>query len=85
MTEEKIGEVVKFFGKPGVVAIKVTSGELTVGNRIHIKGHTTDFEDLIESMQVDNQPVERAGPGHLVGIKVKERAREGDAVYRLTE
>lgn len=85
MNEEKVGEVVKFFAKPGVAAVKITAGELSIGNKLHFKGHTTDFHDQIESMQIDNKPVEKAKTGQLVGIKVKERVREGDLVFRLIE
>ncbi len=84
MPEQKVGEVVKFFSKAGVAAIKVTEGELKVGDRIKIKGHTTDFEDQIQSMQIENQGVEKAGPGAMVGIKVKDRVRENDVVYKVT-
>ncbi|HXZ34544.1 MAG TPA: translation elongation factor-like protein [Thermodesulfobacteriota bacterium] len=85
MPEQKIGEVIKFFSKPSVAAIKVTDGMLNVGDRIKFKGHTTDFEDQVQSMQVDNQPVEKAEPGALIGIKVKDRVREKDLVYKITD
>ncbi len=83
MTEEKVGEVMKFFAKPGVAAVKVTGGVIAVGDRIKIKGHTTDFEDVIDSMQIENKAVEKAATGDLVGIKVKEKVREGDEVFKL--
>jgi translation elongation factor EF-1alpha len=85
MPEQKIGEVIKFFSKPSVAAIKVTDGVLNVGDRIKFKGHTTDFEDQVQSMQVDNQPVQKAEPGALIGIKVKDRVREKDLVYKITD
>ena len=85
MPEQKVGEVMKFFSKPSVAAIKLTEGELQVGDRIKFKGHTTDFEDQVQSMQVDNQPVEKAEPGALIGIKVKDRVREKDLVYKVTD
>mgnify|MGYP000507141600 CR=1 FL=1 len=84
MPEQKIGEVIKFFSKPSVAAIKITDGILQVGDRIKFKGHTTDFEDQVQSMQVDNQPVEKAEPGALIGIKVKDRVREKDQVFKVT-
>jgi putative protease len=83
MEEEKVGRVEKFFAKPSVAAIEVTAGVLKIGARRHFKGHTTDFEETITSMQVENQPVEEAKPGDLVGIKVKERVRENDTVFRV--
>jgi putative protease len=82
MPEQKVGEVMKFFSKAGVAAIKLTEGTLQVGDRIKIKGHTTDFEDQILSMQIENQPVEKAEVGQMIGIKVKDRVREKDVVYK---
>jgi putative protease len=85
MPEQKVGEVIKFFSKASVAAIKVTEGTLKVGDRIKIKGHTTDFEDQIQSMQIENQPVEKAEAGHLIGIKVKDRVREKDVIWKIVE
>jgi len=83
MKEEKIGKIVKYFAKPSVAAIEITDDYLTRGDRIKIKGHTTDFEDTVTSMQQDNQAIERALPGQMIGIKVKERVREDDIVYKI--
>lgn len=85
MIEEKVGEVMKFFAKPSVAAIKVANGVIAVGDTIKIKGHTTDFEDIIGSMQIENKAVGKAAAGDLVGIKVKERVREGDEVFKLVD
>lgn len=85
MIEEQVGEVVKFFAKPCVAAIKVTGGVVAVGDRIKFKGHTTDFEDTISSMQIENKSVEKAAAGDLIGIQVKEKVREGDAVFKLVD
>jgi len=85
MPEQKVGEVVKFFSKPSVAAIKMIEGELKVGDRIKFKGHTTDFEDQVQSMQIDNQAVDKGGPGQMIGIKVKDRVREKDLVYKVTD
>jgi translation elongation factor EF-1alpha len=79
---EEIGKVTHYFSKIGVGVIELR-GELKVGDTIKIKGATTDFEQLVESMQIEGKPVERAGPGDSVGLKLKERVREGDIVYRL--
>jgi translation initiation factor IF-2 len=81
MEEIAIGKVVKFFSKIGVAAISVTSGELKVGDTIKIKGHLTDFEQQVESMQVEHASVEVVAAGKDVGIKVKEAVRENDTVY----
>ena len=85
MAEKKVGEVIKFFAKPSVAAIKITEGTLTVGDTILIKGHTTDLQEEVKSMQIDNVPVEKAEAGQLIGIKVKDRVREGDTVYKAVE
>jgi putative protease len=79
---EEVGKVTHYFSRIGVGAITL-SGELKLGDRIKIKGATTDFEQLVESMQIEGKPVERAGPGDSVGLKLKERAREGDIIYKL--
>jgi peptide subunit release factor RF-3 len=83
MAEEKIGEVVKFFAKPSVAAVKITSGELNVGESVKYFGHTTDFTDKVDSMEVDNKKIEKAVPGDYIGIKTSDRVRPGDEVYRV--
>ena len=85
MPEQKVGEVMKFFSKPSVAAIKITEGMLKVGDRIKFKGHTTDFEDVIQSMQIENTTVQEAGAGAMIGIKVKDRVRENDLVYKVVD
>ncbi len=82
MAEELIGEVSHWFGDINVAGITL-SGELSLGDRLHIVGHTTDFEQEITSMQVRNEDVAEASPGDEVGIKVESRARPGDSVYRV--
>ena len=81
MEEVAIGTVEKYFGKIGVAAIRIASGEMKVGDKIHIKGHSTDFEQSVDSMQVEHATVEMAGPGSEVGIKVKEKVHENDKVF----
>ncbi len=84
MEEKAIGVVVRYFAKIGVAAIRITEGELKVGDRIRIKGHSTDLEENVESMQVEHENVQTAPAGTDVGIKVKERVREHDVIYLLT-
>lgn len=84
MAEEKIGEVVKFFAKPSVAAVKIISGELNVGDKVKFTGFTTDFELTIESMEVNNQKVEKAVSGDYIGLKVIDRVRPGDEVFKVT-
>ncbi len=85
MPEEEIGVIVKFFVKPSVAALEVTKGTIRKGDMLRYKGHTTDFTEAVTSMEVDNQSVEEAKVGDLVGVKVKERVRENDRVYRVLE
>ena len=83
MEEKKIGEVIKYFGKIGVAAIRLSEGSLKLGEPIHIVGHTTDVTQAIDSMQIENKSVQEAGPGADIGIKIKDRVREHDVVYKV--
>jgi len=85
MAEEQVGVIVKFFAKPSVAALEVTRGTIQKGDLLRYKGHTTDFTEEIASMEVDNQPVAEVKTGDLVGVKVKEKVREGDKVYKVSE
>jgi len=84
MGEVEIGKVTDFFAKPVVAGIEL-SGALKVGDKIHIKGSTTDLEVAVESMQIDRINITEGKPGDLVGIKVLDRVRPGDKVYKVTE
>lgn len=85
MEEKKVGVVIKFFAKIGVAAIQLTDDSLRVGDTIHIKGHTTDLTQGVGSMQIENQNVQEAGPGADIGVKVGDRVRENDVVYKVIE
>jgi len=85
MEEKKVGEIIKYFGKIGVAAIQLSEGLLKVGDTIHIVGHTTDITQGIDSMQIENKNVHEAGPGADIGIKVKDKVREHDVVYKVVE
>jgi translation initiation factor IF-2 len=85
MAEEEVGVIVKFFAKPGVAAIKVTNGSIRKGDLLKYKGHTTDFTEEIKSMEMDNQPIDEAKVGDEIGIKVGERVREKDVVYKVVD
>ncbi|HDZ91394.1 MAG: hypothetical protein JRF51_05855 [Deltaproteobacteria bacterium] len=85
MAEEQVGVIVKFFAKPSVAALEITGGTIKKGDLLRYKGHTTDFTEEITSMEIDNQPVDEVKQGDLVGVKVKERVREGDKVYKVSE
>jgi translation elongation factor EF-1alpha len=84
MAEKEVGKVSDFFAHPVVAGIDMT-GSLKVGDKIHIQGHTTDIEMVIASMQIDNQNVNEAKKGDSVGVKVPERVRRGDTVYKVTD
>jgi hypothetical protein len=81
-TEEEVGRVMDYFARIGVAGVELTA-PLRVGDRIRIRGHTTDLEQVVESMQIDRRDVAEAGPGARVGIKVIDRCRPGDRVYRV--
>ena len=83
MAEKRIGEVVKFFSKPSVAAVKIVEGDLTIGDSLKFSGHTTDFTDVINSMEVDNKSVQKAVAGDFIGLKVSNRVRPGDEVFKV--
>ncbi len=78
--EKEIGRVSSYFSHVGVAAIKL-SKKLKVGDKIHLKGHTTDFEEKINSMQIEKEKVKEAKKGDHIGIKVSEKVRPNDAVF----
>ena len=85
MAEEmEIGSVSDFFAQPVVAGIELTAN-LKVSDKIHIKGHTTDLELVVESMQIQNVNVTEGKPGDAIGVKVPDRVRQGDKVYKVIE
>ena len=84
MTEQLIGTVTHYFSKAQVAGIDITDGELHVGDTIHILGHTSDFNQVINSMQIEHAAVESVKVGDQIGIRVADHAREHDKVYRVT-
>ena len=84
MKEERIGVVTHYYSHIEVAAM-VLEGQLTVGDTIHVKGHTTDFTQKVDSIQREHESVARAGKGEDVGIKVREHAREHDVVFKVVE
>jgi putative protease len=78
-----IGKVVHYYTELSVAIVELTQGTLRVGETIQIKGHTTDFKQPVESMEIEHQKVMEAAPGQSFGLKVREHAREHDAVYKV--
>ncbi|MFH1461073.1 MAG: EF-Tu/IF-2/RF-3 family GTPase [Patescibacteria group bacterium] len=85
MEEKLVGKITHYFTNIGVGVIEVTNGKLKKGDKIHIKGATTDFEQSIDSMQIEHENVEKAKKGEAAGLKVEQQVREGDEVYLVTE
>ena len=84
MAEEVVGKVTDFFAHPVVAGIELTA-TLKLGDKIHIKGYTTDIEMVVDSMQIDNVDVKEAKAGDAIGVKVSERVRREDIVYKVTD
>jgi len=85
MAEEEIGKVTHYFSKAGVAVIQIAQGTLSVGDTIHVKGHTSDFTQKVESMEIDHKPVPQATVGQSIGTKVSQHAREHDVVYKVVD
>ena len=83
MKEQEIGFISKYFGKINVGAIDLTAGELNTGDVIHIQGHTTDLEETVTSMQIEHASVSEAKAGDSIGLKVSEKVRRGDKVFKV--
>ncbi len=83
MAEKKVGIITHYFDKIGVAVVKITERDLKVGDTIHIKGHTSDFTQRIESMQVEHKDVVEAKVGEAVGLRVTDHAREHDEVFKV--
>ncbi|MEJ2172619.1 MAG: EF-Tu/IF-2/RF-3 family GTPase [Woeseiaceae bacterium] len=81
MTEKQIGTVTHYYNHLHVAGVLVTDGELHIGDKIHIRGHTSDFEQTVNSMEIDHATIDVAKPGDDIGLKVVEHAREHDEVY----
>lgn len=81
MAEDQIGKIIHYYDKIGVGVVRLEAG-LKSGDTIHVKGKTSDFEQVVESMQVEHESVAKAKKGDEVAIKLNERAKEGDVVYK---
>ena len=83
MKDQESGYVSKYFGQISVAAIEITAGKLNVGDTIKVKGHTTDLTEKVQSMQIEHETVENAKKGDSIGIKVTDKVRRKDKVYKI--
>lgn len=79
----EVGRVTHFFPKISVAVVELKA-PLKVGDHILIRGATTNFEQIVESMQIEHRPVQEAGPGQAIGLKVRDRVRKKDIVYKIS-
>jgi putative protease len=84
MPEEEVGFVEHYFGHINVAGIKVTKGSIKVGDLLHFKGHTSDFQETVGAIQVEHKSLSEAKNGDAIGIKVSQRVREHDKVFKVT-
>ena len=85
MEEKEIGYVSNYFKKLSVASVEITSGGVSVGDTLHFKGHTTDFELVVSSMQIEHESVTEVKQGDSIGLKISEKVRKGDKVYKIIE
>ena len=85
MEEIKIGRVTHYYTHLGVAAIDILDGIIRVGDTMHIKGHTTDMTQKLESIEVEHEHIEEASAGQTIGVKVREHVRVNDTVYKVVE
>ena len=83
--EKLIGRIIHYYSHLGVGIIELTEGELKVGDVIHVKGTHTDFRQTVDSIQLEHHSVSRAEQGKSAGVRVKEKVREHDWVFRISE
>ena len=82
MEEEKIGFVSNYYKKISVAAVVITNGTVSLGDTLHFLGHTTDFVSVVDSMQIEHKSVTEAKKGDSIGVKISEKVRKGDEVYK---
>lgn len=84
MAEKEIGKVVHYFDKLGVAVVKLT-GSISVGDAVKVKKGESEFTDIVESMQVEHEPVTSAQAGQEVAIKISQKTKEGAEIFRVEE
>lgn len=82
--EVAVGTVTHYYSHLGVAIIQINNGALKIDDSIHIQGNTTDFTQPVESMELEHQHIERAAPGQIIGLRVKDHVRVHDIVYLIT-
>ncbi len=82
--EIHIGQITHYYNRLGVAVLEL-SNDLKVGDVVHIVGHTTNFSQRVESMEIEHRQVQSVGPGVEAALKVVERVRQGDIIYKVTE
>lgn len=82
---ERVGVVTHYYSHLSVAIIQLETGSLRLGDRIHIKGHTSDFGQTVDSLEIDHAHVDEARPGQSFGLRVTDHARENDVVYKVTK
>ncbi|MFY9268926.1 MAG: hypothetical protein WAO55_04165 [Candidatus Manganitrophaceae bacterium] len=82
--EHPVGRVTHYYSHLSVAVVQLNEGTLRVGETVHIKGHTTDLQQQIESIEIDHQSVQEASAGQIFGLKVRDHVREHDQVYKLS-
>ena len=85
MPEQEVGVVTHYFDHPHVAVVQLSAGEVAIGDTLRFHGHTTDFTETLESMEVDHKPVELGRAGEEVAMKVVGRTRKHDKVYKVTD
>ncbi len=80
---EKIGEITHYFPHVNAAAVKLLKSGLKVGDSVYIKGHTTDFKEIVNSIQLDHATIPEGKKGQEIGLLVKSRVRQGDKVYKI--
>ena len=83
MSEQQIGYVSNFYKNISVAAVEITSGSVSVGDTLHFLGKTTNFETAVDSIQIDHNSVTQAKKGDSIGLKVPDRVRKHDKVYKV--
>ena len=85
MAEKAIGKITNYFGRIGVAVVELTEEPLRVGDNIRIKGHTTDLEMQVASLQIEHEEVDEVKVGESGGLKVSDVVKRNDIVYKVTE